>query len=229
MHKMNGIKPVIEKTEDGSDSLYQPVLHELYHSKFGAIAESEHVFIQTGLLQLMSEKRSIQILEIGFGTGLNAILTLMETGNVPVINYTAIELYPIDLHLVEALNYCDSGELKPFKELYLSLHQAEWGKTIQLTEHFNLLKINVDLLSFHPSEKTYDLIYFDAFSPNVQPELWSEEIFSKLYKSLKYNGILVTYCSKGIVKQELRSVGFEVKRLAGPHGKRHILRARKLL
>ena len=220
-------------TEDGSHTLFVPELNEHYHSIHGAIQESMHVFIQTGL-NTFTDKKDISIFEVGFGTGLNALLTLREAiSQQKNIKYTTIEKYPIRLEEIEILNYPNAlgGELKNEFEL---LHNADWGSfsNIDLNKNktgeatFNLKKVHLDLRNFAP-ENTFDLIYFDAFSPNVQPELWSEEVFNTMYQCLNVGGILVTYSAKGFVKRNLRSAGFLVKRLPGPLGKREMLRASK--
>ena len=224
---MNGLKPGLSETEDGSNSLYNKTLNEFYHSKFGAITESNHIFIQNGLCRNNNKTDIVRILEVGFGTGLNALLTLKEMHGKVRVNYCAIELYPIDIETSESLNFCNFPDLESFRQNFLAFHTAEWETEIRIKDDFTLHKMRIDLLAFQPEPDSFDLIYFDAFSPNVQPELWSETIFRKLYLSLKVKGILVTYCAKGIVKQALRTVGFEVKRLTGPPGKRHIIQAIK--
>ncbi|NOU48779.1 MAG: tRNA (5-methylaminomethyl-2-thiouridine)(34)-methyltransferase MnmD [Bacteroidales bacterium] len=221
------MKPEISRTEDGSDSLFNASLNEFYHSKYGAVTESEHVFIKSGLYEIINDNSPVHILEIGFGTALNAMLTLKEINKRQLVFYTAIELFPVDMEIAQKLNYCDAGDMKFYHEDFLKMHQSEWEKEIDISQNFKLKKRNIDLLTFQPEANCYDLIYFDAFSPNVQPELWTAAVFQKLFNSLKDNGILVTYCAKGIVKQALRQVGFVVKRLPGPPGKRHILQAIK--
>jgi tRNA U34 5-methylaminomethyl-2-thiouridine-forming methyltransferase MnmC len=225
---MNELKPEISKTDDGSDSLFNASLNEYYHSKFGAVTESEHVFIKSGLYEKINANSPVHILEIGFGTALNALLTLKEINKQLLVYYTAIELFPVNMEIVQKLNYCDTGDMKFYHEVFLKMHQCEWEKEIDITENFKLKKRNINLLTFQPEANGYDLIYFDAFSPNVQPELWTPVVFQKLFNSMKNNGILVTYCAKGIVKQAMRQVGFVVKRLPGPPGKRHILQATKV-
>ena len=220
--------PVITVTDDGSHSLFNPELNECYHSKFGAITESEHIFIKCGLLKVSETRSQINILEIGFGTGLNALLTLRATMHSKKIHFTAVELYPIDKQIVKSLNYCDSWDLESYTDYFLTMHQSAWEMDFKVTDNFTLNKIEIDLCNYQPPVNSFDLIYFDAFSPNVQPELWTTAIFQKLYNSLNENGILVTYCAKGIVKQALRDAGFIVKRLTGPPGKRHIISAEKV-
>lgn len=224
---MNELKPGLSKTDDGSNSLFNTTLNEFYHSKFGAITESKHIFIQNGLLRSGMKTNSIRILEVGFGTGLNALLTLKEMFGKQKVNYNTIELYPIDIETAEVLNFCSFPDLEAYRQNFLAFHTSVWETEIRITDNFTLHKMQIDLLAFQPEPNSFDLIYFDAFSPNVQPELWSEAVFQKLYLSLEMNGILVTYCAKGIVKQALRKVGFVVKRLAGPPGKRHIIQAVK--
>lgn len=217
-------KRIVVKTEDGSASIFDERTGEHYHSIHGAIAESELVFIENGL-QNVENKKSISVLEMGFGTGLNAILTLRTISERRICcDYTAIEAYPIEKEIVDCLDYCKNDSLKPYSNDFLKLHEVGWGKVEKISDCFSLLKIRSDMLDYEPGSQVFDLIYFDAFSPNVQPELWHEEMFQKLNKSMKPNGVLVTYCAKGIVKQALRNSGFEVKRLSGPMGKRHVLR-----
>lgn len=215
-------------TEDGSSSLFDEVSGEHYHSVFGALSESELVFIRNGLLFSVVDKKKISILEMGFGTGLNALLALrtITEKNVQCC-YTATEAYPISIETAEQLNYCEHASLVDFSNLFRQLHLIEWGKFEAISPLFKLRKIQVDMRDFRPERECFDLIFFDAFSPQSQPELWSEAIFSKLFESLTSKGVLVTYCSRGTVKETLRNVGFELKRLPGPKGKRHVLRCIK--
>ena len=171
------------------------------------------------------QKTSIQLFELGFGTGLNAFLTLLAAKELKIkIKYTTVELYPIDNQLITSLNYAEL--LSEPEKKFQKLHQAAWGKAVEITDNFCLTKVQTDFLNYRFSEK-FDLIYFDAFSPDTQPEMWTQTAFEKIYKALNWNGILLTYSSKGTVKQALRASGFIVKRLKGPAGKRHILLARK--
>jgi len=219
------LKREIKITEDGSHTIYIPELNEHYHSTHGAIQEAIHVYINAGLL--FSDKNPIRILEIGFGTGLNAYLTLVEAeNNKRQVVYHSLERYPIEKEQLEVLNYPEIIEFKN-KNLFKKLHEAEWNQSCEISDNFNLKKIDGDLKKIDFQDK-YDLIFFDAFAPDIQPDLWTETIFKKLYHCLNSNAILVTYCSKGIVKRALRASGFEVKRLAGPPGKHHILRATKI-
>lgn len=219
----------IVETEDGSASLFDERTGEHYHSIHGAIAESELVFIKNGLQSVIENKDSISILEMGFGTGLNAILTLRTLEEEQICcHYTTIEAYPLEKETFTKLNYCNNDSLKNYSDEFLKLHEAEWSKMEKITNRFSLSKINSNMLDYEPEAKSFDLIYFDAFSPNVQAELWSVEMFQKLNKSLNSDGVLVTYCAKGVVKQALRNSGFDVKRLHGPIGKRHVLRCKNV-
>ncbi len=211
----------IVTTADGSHSLFVPALDEHYHSMNGAIQESRHVFINV-LNQI--PKNHIRILEIGFGTGLNAFLTLL-TGRD--IHYTALELYPLSVETACALNYpemLDTARRANFEHL----HSAEWNKAEVITPHFTLYKINADFTQYKFPEQ-YDVIYFDAFSPEKQPEMWSETVFEKLYDAAAPNAVLTTYCAKGAVRRAMQQAGFVVERLPGPPGKREMLRAKKAI
>lgn len=209
-------------TKDGSISIFVPALNEHYHSLNGAIAESEHVFIDAGLKVLEYEK--IDVFEMGFGTGLNACLTFFEAQRMgKQIHYDALELFPLETSLLSEIG-ADLKSKGFCKEVVDKILFSEWGCAFEISGFFKLKKINHDLLTYNFDYK-YDLIYFDAFSPSAQPELWSESVFDKIYKAMKPNGILVTYCAKGDVKRVLRDVGFKVERLNGPPGKWHMLRA----
>lgn len=229
------MNPTIIKTADGSHSLFVEELNENYHSIHGAIQESIHVFIEAGLKQFISDnnslhpaiKDSLNILEIGLGTGLNALLTFIETDKSAVsINYTAIEAYPISIDLVHELNFIECLEEPGFQSVFNKIHQCEWDMPVSLSNQFIIYKIKNKLQEM-VLENRHDLIYFDAFGPGAQPEMWKEEIFTKLYAALEPNGCLVTYCAKGEVKRILKRVGFTVESLPGPPGKREMVRAKK--
>lgn len=227
------MKRIIEKTDDGSATLFVPELDEHYHSTKGARTESQHIFIDMGLKA--SVAASPRILEIGFGTGLNAWLTLKEAErSCREVHYTGLELYPLAWEMVEQLGYIPSSEQQHDAELFKQLHTAPWEKEIRLTPHFTLLKQETDanlLKAETDIDKlsSFDVIYFDAFAPEKQPEMWSQELFNRLYVLLNNDGILTTYCAKGIIRRMLQAAGFIVERLPGPPGgKREILRARKL-
>ena len=217
-------KPVIIETADASHTLSVPSLGETYHSRFGAIQESLHVFIKKGFR--MTEQSPLRILEVGFGTGLNALLTLTEANREQrSIHYTTIERYPLDTAIVSRLNYCQLLE-EADETLFLRMHALPWNEEHRLTDNFILLKLHEDLTTCHlPGE--YDLVYFDAFSAEVQPEMWSPEVFAAISKAMVSGGILVTYAAKGSVRRALQQTGFRVERLQGPPGKREMIRAVK--
>lgn len=212
-------------TEDGSHTLFVPEMDECYHSSHGAVQESKHVFIEAGLKHCL--KQEIKVLEIGFGTGLNAFLTLIEAEkeNKSVI-YTGLEFYPVETEEAVKLNFPELIEPDKRAE-YEALHRCEWNRKVKITTNFTLIKQQVDFTKADFSDK-YDVIYFDAFSPEKQPEMWSEKLFEKMYLCAADNAILTTYCAKGAVRRAMQSAGFNVERLPGPPGKREILRAVKL-
>ncbi len=219
------MKRIFKITEDGSHTLYIPELDEHYHSVYGAIQEAVHVYINAGLN--FCDKKKINIFEAGFGTGLNTFLTYIETEKQgKEINYTSTELYPLEKDIIDNLNYSETiGYNKP--DIFKSIHEASWNEETEISSHFKLNKIQTDL-TIHKFKGPYDIVYYDAFAPEVQPELWSTDIFKKIYDSLSPGGILTTYCVKGIVKRALLECGFEIKRLPGPPGKREMLRAIKV-
>jgi tRNA U34 5-methylaminomethyl-2-thiouridine-forming methyltransferase MnmC len=217
-------------TEDGSHTLYVKDLDEQFHSRFGALQESEHIFIQAGLLHKnVMVNNSIAVLEIGFGTGLNALLTCLKAEELQKeIFYHTVELYPLTCKEYSKLNYCDVINKEKKKNLFSIIHDCNWETIQSVSTFFKLLKQRVSALTAHYPTETFDVVYFDAFSPDVQPELWSKPLFEKIYQSMKPNGIIVTYCTKGTVKKTLVEVGFRIEKLPGPKGKREILRAEKI-
>ena len=219
---MNTIKIIV--TGDGSHSLLNEALDETYHSRHGAVQESMHVFIEQGFNYLLKkqESESISILEVGFGTGLNALLTLGEAiKNELPVDYTSLETYPLGQEIWEGLNYPDPYHL--LKEL----HQSEWQKWKKISPHFKLLKIERSLQLVELKPEQYDLIYFDAFAPNKQPEMWELPMLDKVIKTLKPGGAFITYCAKGQLKRDLKTLGLIVESLPGPPGKREMVRALK--
>lgn len=215
------MKGEILVTADGSNTLRHPLFGELYHSDRGAIGEANHVYIGSGFDFLVEQGRiRLVILEVGFGSGLNCWLTFEQSqkSGVEVI-YHAIELYPISVETSLELHFTEDPR-------FLEMHQSHWGVCFELGDKFTLIKHKCSLETFDFGLcGGIDLVYFDAFAPDVQPELWSAEVFSRLHGSVNDGGILVTYTSKGLVKQNLRSSGFSVVRLEGAMGKRHMLRA----
>lgn len=220
-------KKELKITEDGSHTLFIPGLNETYHSSHGAIQESIHVFIDAGLKYI--NNKEINVLEIGFGTGLNAFLTLLEANKTEAnINYTSLEAYPLEMSLVRQLNYTSELKLDDYIAcLYNKMHEVEWGSLQSITNEFKLKKLKIKLDDFETIEK-YDVIYFDAFAPQIQPEMWTVSVLEKMYNCLNANGVLVTYCAKGIVKRALKEVGFKLESIPGPPGKREMTRAHKI-
>jgi len=212
------VKREIILTGDGSHTISVPEMNVTYHSVHGAIQESVHVFIQAGL----------RVLEIGFGTGLNALLTLLEADkHMNRIYYTAVELYPLNETEISQLNYCEQLNVPHYKPLFEKMHQCEWEEMSEITDNFRLTKTKCNLLDFS-TENLFYLIYFDAFDPAAQPGLWTKEVFEKLYSMLNEGGIVVTYCSKGDVRRAMQSAGFHIEKIPGPPGKKEMIRATKL-
>jgi tRNA U34 5-methylaminomethyl-2-thiouridine-forming methyltransferase MnmC len=215
----------IIKTLDGSTTIHLKEWDECYHSKHGAIQEAKHVFIKNGLS--LFEDKPVNILEIGFGTGLNAFITFLEANQKEqIINYIGVEAYPVNPDEVLAMNYVSELEADQFGAIFQKMHGCEWGLKTQISSNFSLTK-RKQFFDEIDDYEVFDLIYFDAFGYRVQPELWSTEIFQKMYNSLKPNGILVTYAARGVVKRSMIEVGFTVEKLAGPPGKREMFRAVK--
>jgi tRNA U34 5-methylaminomethyl-2-thiouridine-forming methyltransferase MnmC len=217
----------VQITSDGSATIAIPEQHVTYHSIHGAIQESKHVFIEAGLKPMLNKFEAIHLFEMGFGTGLNALLTLQHALRLnQKIVYTTVELFPLLMNEVLQLNYAEQLHARDLKKYFLQMHECEWEKDIELHPLFVLHKSNISLTDLILS-KQFHLIYFDAFAPSFQPELWTEVIFKKLYAVLETNGMLVTYCSKGDVRRAMLSAGFKVEKLKGPPGKREMIRAVK--
>ncbi|WP_274476300.1 tRNA (5-methylaminomethyl-2-thiouridine)(34)-methyltransferase MnmD [Mangrovimonas aestuarii] len=217
-------------TADGSKTIYIPEWNEHYHSKHGAIQEAYHVFVEYGLryfLETNKPKQDLNILEIGFGTGLNAFITLLESiRDGFAVNYTGVEAFPVSLEQALAMDYPKELNVDEVQNLFVKLHETQWEETAEITSIFSLHKRELKFEEI-TDETKYDLVYFDAFGARVQPELWTEDIFEIMYKALKNSGVLVTYSAKGSVRRAMQSVGFTVERLPGPPGKREMLRATK--
>ncbi len=216
----------IVKTSDGSDTVFQKELGEHYHSTFGAVQESLHVFINSGLRYC--NKTSLTIFEVGFGTGLNAYLTISESfTNEKSIRYITVEKYPLSQEIWKSLNYPEI--MKDTNQLYFkNIHEAPWNQEISITTNFSFLKLSSDLTLLDFSAlPPFDLIYYDAFSPEKQPELWETQLFKNLADHCLQDAIIVTYCAKGAVRRSLKDAGFIPERLPGPPGKREMLRATK--
>ena len=212
-------------TEDGSVTIFLPEMQETYHSKFGAIQEANHVFIQNGLH--LKQGQPVAILEIGFGTGLNAFITLLESHkNNQAINYTGVEAYPVEPEHSDLLNYVSELQAPQHLDTFNLMHSSPWNATVVLNNNFTLTK-RKQFFEDIDDVDAYDLIYFDAFGYPSQPHLWSEDIFRRMYAALKPGGILVTYACRSIIKNNMKAVGFTTTKLAGPPGKREMLRAIK--
>ncbi|MDO6745228.1 tRNA (5-methylaminomethyl-2-thiouridine)(34)-methyltransferase MnmD [Tenacibaculum soleae] len=209
-------------TSDGSTTIHLPDWNEQYHSKHGAIQEAYHVFIKSGLEQV--NKPKLSILEIGFGTGLNCFITFLESNKT--INYVGVEAYPVSNTELVRLNYVTELNVVEQQPIFNKMHALSWEEKHEVTSNFSLTKRQQFFKDIDDKE-AFDLIYFDAFGAEHQPELWTEDIFKLMFNALNKNGILVTYSAKGSVRRAMQSVGFNVERLPGPPGKREMLRAIK--
>lgn len=214
-------------TADGSKTIYIPEMDENYHSTHGALQEAMHVFIQNGL-QAISGQKEIIIFEMGFGTGLNALLSMVEAEkSKSQIKYYGIEAFPVEIQLIKEIGYeklVDNNFIEPF----FLMHSTTWNSDHKLMQNFMFHKIDQKIEDYVPVKDSVDIIYFDAFGPRVQQGMWNPEILNKMFLLLKPGGSLVTYCAQGQVKRDLRSVGFKVEGLPGPPGKREMTRAIKL-
>jgi tRNA U34 5-methylaminomethyl-2-thiouridine-forming methyltransferase MnmC len=212
-------------TGDGSHSLFHPTLNEHYHSQHGAINESRHVFLHAAFDML--DKQAISILEYGFGTGLNALLTQQRAEELGVdVAYCSLEKYPLHPDVWQGLNYPEQCHADP--NIFSNIHLAPWESVQRISPHFQLEKRQISFEAYQPKKDHYDIVYFDAFAPNHQPDVWSDAILGHCFDGLKPGGIWVSYCAQGAVRRRLSSVGFTVERIPGPPGKREMLRGRKL-
>jgi len=215
-------------SNDGSHTLFACALNEHYHSTHGAVQESAHIFIQAGLQEAVRAKDRISLLEVGFGTGLNVLLSCLEAERLGVsVRYTAIDTFPLPEEIWSQINYGRLLDQSKAEDLYYAICSSGWGRPVRINSNFTLHKKHISLQEVEVAAGEFELIYFDAFSPETQPELWTEEIFTRLYASLAPDGILVTYCCKGTVKRAMKAAGFSIEKLPGPPGKREFLRATK--
>lgn len=219
------MKRELRLTSDGSPTLYVPELNETYHSMHGSVQEAQHVFIQNGLTYIGSDTKQVKILEVGFGTGLNALLTaLYAKENALSVHYVGLEAYPVEEEIWKAINYLDNPEATAF---YTQIMALPFGVTKAYDASFTLCKLAFSIQEWATTEK-FDLIYYDAFGPKAQPEMWALVIFEKLYSLLNQGGAIVTYCAQGQFKRHLKSLGLRVEGLAGPPGKREMTRGVKV-
>lgn len=218
------MKRTIEITADGSATIYLPHMDEHYHSMKGALTESQHIYRDSALRNC--KKNEVRILEIGFGTGLNSIVTALDTSKH--ITYYSLELYPLTIEMIDAVGY-ESIFDNHGKQLYRDIHNATWNEPVAISPTFTIAKLNADFTDTSTALPTdIDVVYFDAFAPEKQPEMWSIDCMTRIYACMAQGGILTTYCAKGEIRRLLQSVGFSVERIPGPkNGKREILRATK--
>ncbi|MDE6523774.1 MAG: tRNA (5-methylaminomethyl-2-thiouridine)(34)-methyltransferase MnmD [Muribaculaceae bacterium] len=219
------MKILIEETADGSPTLYREDIDEHYHSVKGALAESRHVYLEAGWRKAAETSRPVRVFEVGFGTGMNAAITAEAAleSRIPT-DYFSVELYPLPKETTDLVANTLEEE---YRDAFEKVNESPWGEPISINPYFSLQKMNADLLTMDlPRE--LDVVYFDAFAPEKQPEMWDEAIFRKIYMSMKPGGVLTTYCAKGSIRRMLRQIGFITERLPGPPGgKREILRATK--
>lgn len=212
-------------TDDGSHSLKRSDINEIYHSRFGAVTESMHIYIKAGYNKIKNNRNPINILEVGFGTGLNALLTFLDSSiENRMTNYIAYEPYPIEENIYHLLNYSGVLNLKN-EDTFRVFHTLSWNTRHQVSPEFTFSKWKEKIEDSILPDNFYNLVYFDAFAPDIQPALWNEIVFSKIRKAMVKGGLLLTYSTKGIVKRNLKEAGFIIEKLPGPPGKREIIRA----
>ncbi|MEK6780224.1 MAG: tRNA (5-methylaminomethyl-2-thiouridine)(34)-methyltransferase MnmD [Bacteroidota bacterium] len=217
-------------TSDGSHSLLNSELNETYHSVHGAIQESIHVFINNGLDYFEQKNRikEVRILEVGFGTGLNALLTLQYSlDHARSIYYETLEAFPIDQKTASQLNYPSALDFPDAEKYFIKLHQSLWNQQIAITNEFSIVKHHVKIQDIQLGSEKFDVIYFDAFAPSKQPDMWELSILKKIARAIKPGGVFVTYCAKGQLKRDLKSLNLLVETLDGPPGKKEMVRAVK--
>ena len=221
------MKREVRITGDGSSTIYIPEMDENYHSTHGAIQEAKHVFIKYGLefSEADTKNDSLRILELGFGTGLNALLTTIHQSKR--VEYVGVEAFPVEKELIDQLNYLtELGE--EHHETFTKMHSVPWGKESDISGEFNLKKVDQKIQDLELESNSFDLIYFDAFGPRVQSEMWDKSVLEKMVNALRVGGCLVSYCAMGQFKRDLKSLGMEIEALPGPPGKREMTRGIKL-
>ncbi len=237
---MRDFSRLIEQTADGSNTLYIPELDEHYHSTNGAVVEANHVYLQAGLRHQMQQcEGCISVLEIGFGTGLNAFLSLLEAEKSQrAVVYTTLELYPLSLDLIGQMCYVEQvwpfeiyhgadADQAQWQAWYEAMHAAPWDEPVAITPYFTLIKKQIDLTQ-EAMDGAFDVVYYDAFGPDKQPEMWTDEVLARVCRCVKPSGVVTTYCAKGVVRRAIQQQGFVMERLAGPPGKREMLRGTKI-
>lgn len=221
-------KLTIEITGDGSHTIFSPLLNERYHSGFGALMESLHIYIRNGYRRVIKAKKEIYLLEVGLGTGLNALLTYVEAERFKMKTfYTALEPFPLPCTITEMLNYPSMLGAKNMEDIFRIIHETGWNTPLKMNEYFSINKRMECIENAVLPANHYNLVYFDAFAPRVQPKLWEQVIFDKIWKAMTNDGILITYSATGSVKRNLAAAGFKVESIPGPPGKREITSAVK--
>jgi tRNA U34 5-methylaminomethyl-2-thiouridine-forming methyltransferase MnmC len=222
---MDKVKIIV--TEDGSHSLYHEGLKETYHSFHGALQESVHVFIEKGLRFWRTKSglpKEVDIFEVGFGTGLNALLAAQfAIENEVRVNFTSLEPFPLGLDIITQLNYAQLIGQDKLKTVFEELHNAKWDTAVEINPFFSIHKVKNKLEDFQTEER-FDVLFFDAFAPSKQAELWTADLLQKCYNLLRGGGVFTTYSAKGQLKRDLKSVGFELETLPGPPGKKEMVR-----
>jgi len=215
-------------SEDGSHTIELIGQNEQYHSTHGAVQESNHVYIKHGLERIAENRKQIHILEVGMGTGLNVLLTFQYALKYQLdIHYTAVEAYPLEEQIYRQLNYSHIIDDDSLASIFNRIHESQWNEEMSLNNSFRFIKIDEKIQEVPLKDAYFNLVYHDAFNPNLEPNLWDEELFRKIYKSMTANGLLTTYSTKGIVKRALKACGFMIQKKPGPPGKREILNAVK--
>lgn len=216
-------------TEDGSKTIHIEDINETYHSIHGAIQESMHVYIKNGFRYSIggNPSKPLNILEVGLGTGLNVILTVVESNKFRFpVKYTSLEPFPLPSLVLKQLNYnAFLSDQKKTKDAFKLIHSKIWGEETLISNYLNFTKLQVTIQEFDPQFNKYDLIYYDAFAPGKQPEIWHVDLFNKIFNAMNPGGILVTYCAQGQFKRDLKKIGFAVEVLTGPPGKKEMIRA----
>ena len=220
----------IFQTQDGSSSVMSQEFGVPYHSKYGAIQETQHVFIDAGLLERGLYTSKLRVLEFGFGTGLNTLMTyLAAKSRSMAVEYTTVEAYPLVIDQIQKLNYIEQLQVPDARVFFEEIHQCAWGKLHQLNEYFSFTKHQSLFEEIALPGHSFDVVYFDAFAPSAQPHLWEKPILQKVFDAMADQAIFTTYCAKGVVKRNLKDIGLLVEALPGPPGKREMTRAKKII